>query len=75
MKVGKHAFILFLALLTFLSLTINLKASETKAKDVLPPGILPPVEVADLSHHGEPKKNANNVIIRKMDSTPATIMV
>jgi len=43
MKVGKHAFILLLALLIFLSLTTNLRASETKAKDVLPPGILPVV--------------------------------
>ncbi|MEE9502051.1 MAG: hypothetical protein V3V48_08255, partial [Candidatus Aminicenantaceae bacterium] len=43
MKVGKHAFILFLALLIILNMATNLRASETKAKDVLPPGILPVV--------------------------------
>ena len=43
MKVGKHASILFLALLIILNLTTNLRASETHAKEVLPPGILPVV--------------------------------
>lgn len=43
MKVGKNTYILFLTLLIFLNLAINLGANETKTKEVLPPGILPVV--------------------------------
>jgi hypothetical protein len=43
MKIENRAYFLFLALLIFLSVTTNLRASETKADDVLPPGILPVV--------------------------------
>jgi hypothetical protein len=46
MKVGKHPFILFLALLIFLNVTTNMKASETKVDEVLPPGILPVVIIS-----------------------------
>jgi hypothetical protein len=43
MRIKKHAYVLFLALLIFLNLTTSLIARETKAKEVLPPGILPVV--------------------------------
>ena len=43
MKIGKYAYVLFLTLLISLNLASNLGANETKAKDVLPPGILPVV--------------------------------
>ncbi len=43
MKIGKHIYILFLAIGIILTLTPYLRASETKIDDVLPPGILPVV--------------------------------
>ena len=43
MKIGKHVFILFLALWVILNLAPILRASETKGDEVLPPGILPVV--------------------------------
>ncbi|MGB6340488.1 MAG: hypothetical protein WBF32_12010 [Candidatus Aminicenantaceae bacterium] len=41
MKAGKYAYVLFLTLLISLNLGANLGANETKAKEVLLPGILP----------------------------------
>ena len=43
MNIQKRTCVLFLALLIILNMATNLRASETKAKDVLPPGILPVV--------------------------------
>jgi hypothetical protein len=43
MKVGKYAYVLFLTLLISMNLIANLGANEAKAKEVLPPGILPVV--------------------------------
>jgi hypothetical protein len=43
MRIGKHAYNLFLTLLIFLTLVTTLIPHETKTKDVLPPGILPVV--------------------------------